>query len=87
VDNYTGLPVKPGDPAGLALAIAKLLSDRERALALGQAGQACARDRFTVAQMVRRAEEEYIRALTAKGLLAERDGWNLPETGGVQVKK
>ncbi|MCL6447510.1 MAG: glycosyltransferase family 4 protein [Armatimonadetes bacterium] len=87
VDNYTGLLVKPGDPAGLALAIAELLSDRERALALGRAGQACARDRFTVAQMVRRVEEEYIKALTAKGLFTERDGWNLPETGGVQVKK
>lgn len=88
VDNYTGLLVKPGDPVGLALAIAELLSDRERALALGQAGQAYARERFTVAQMVRRVEGEYLKALTAKGLLTERDGWFLPETGGgVRVKK
>ncbi len=64
-----------------------MLCDRERALALGQAGQTCARERFTVAQMVRRVEKEYIRALTAKGLCVERNGRNLPETGGVQVKK
>ncbi len=68
-DNLTGLLVEPGDPAALALAIARLLGDREKALSLGRLGQERIREKFTDRQMVQRVEEEYRRALIAKGLL------------------
>jgi len=88
VDNYTGLLVKPGDPAGLALAIAELLSDREKAVTLGRTGQARVKEKFTAAQMVRRLEEEYVRALAAKDLPGKLGGRQHPAAdSGVRIGK
>lgn len=68
-DNNTGLLVEPSDSTGLALAIATLLADRQKAVAMGQAGQARVNEKFTSTNMVFRVEEEYKKVLSAKGLL------------------
>ncbi|MEW6274267.1 MAG: glycosyltransferase family 4 protein [Bacillota bacterium] len=84
-DNHTGLLIKPGDPAELALAVAGLLTDRERTLSLARAGQLYVKEKFSAEQMVRRVEEEYLKILRAKGLLAAPHGSPLPETDEVRV--
>ncbi|MBI3568261.1 MAG: glycosyltransferase [Gemmatimonadetes bacterium] len=56
-DGVTGLLVPPGDVAALAAAIASLRDDRPRAAAIAERGAAWARERFTVAAMVRGIEE------------------------------
>lgn len=46
VDGVTGRLVEPDDPTALENALASLLADPERALAMGAAGQALARERY-----------------------------------------
>ncbi|MEJ2868892.1 glycosyltransferase family 4 protein [Actinomycetospora sp. OC33-EN08] len=58
MDHYvdhgrTGLLVPPGDPAAMAAAIAELLSDPERAAAMGAQGRKDVESRFTSAHMAR----------------------------------
>lgn len=86
-DNHTGLLVRPGEPAELALAIARLLRDRQEALAMGRAGQKYVCETFSAEKMAGRVAAEYRKALQAKGLLPEGDGWPLPGTGWIKVKK
>ncbi|OPL19968.1 MAG: hypothetical protein AVO35_00485 [Candidatus Aegiribacteria sp. MLS_C] len=51
-DGVSGLLVQPGDPAGLAEAMARLLSDRELASGLGEAGRRKVREDFSVSGYV-----------------------------------
>ena len=53
-DGETGVLVEPGDVDGLAAALEALLTDRERARALGDAGRRRAREEFSVARMAER---------------------------------
>jgi glycosyltransferase involved in cell wall biosynthesis len=68
-DKTTGLLVEPADPTGLALAVATLLTNRQKAMVMGQTGQIRVKEKFTAAGMVRKVEEEYKKVLLAKGLL------------------
>jgi glycosyltransferase involved in cell wall biosynthesis len=52
VHGETGLLVPPGDPDALALAVARLLDDPEKARSMGEAGRARVTDRFAVDRMV-----------------------------------
>ena len=52
VDGETGILVPPGDHRALATAIGTLLSDTERARAMGHAGQERVRVPFTVESMI-----------------------------------
>jgi glycosyltransferase involved in cell wall biosynthesis len=49
-EGETGLLVPPGDPAALAEALVALLTDPERARAMGEAGYAQAREKFDAAR-------------------------------------
>ena len=51
-DGATGIVVPPRDPPALAAAISALLSDRERAARLGEAGRARAEERFSLDRMI-----------------------------------
>ncbi len=63
VDGETGVLVEPDDPDALGTAILSLLGDRERAATMGAAGQARARDEFSVARMVEKTAAIYEVAL------------------------
>ncbi len=52
VHDETGLLIPPNDPEALALAVCALLSDQERAEALGAAGKKRVREEFSVHRMV-----------------------------------
>lgn len=58
-DGVNGLLVKPGDVAGLAAAIRKLVGDREMSGALGKEGRKRVLRDFTVGNMARRTESLY----------------------------
>jgi len=62
-DGETGVLVEAGDVDGLAAALQELLSDRERARALGEAGRRRAREEFSVARMAERTQAVYDDAL------------------------
>lgn len=68
-DNFNGLLVEPADPAGLAIAVASLLSDPKKAAAMGQAGKALVKEKFTAAVMARKVEEEYKNLLSNRGFI------------------
>ena len=63
VDGETGVLVEAGDVAARAAAVAALLSDPERAAALGAAGRRRAREEFSVARMAERTHEVYEQAV------------------------
>ena len=65
VDGVTGLLVPPHDPTALGAALAALLSDGDRARALGAAGRARV-DAFSVHRMVDDIEALYARLLAAR---------------------
>jgi glycosyltransferase involved in cell wall biosynthesis len=67
VDQVTGLLVPPADPAAMAAAIARLLSDPEFASALGRAARRVVEDRFSVGRMVEATEQLYMNLLAEKG--------------------
>jgi glycosyltransferase involved in cell wall biosynthesis len=60
-DGETGLLVAPEDPDELAGALLELLTDRERASALGRAGALRARERFTIDRQADAFEDLYRR--------------------------
>ena len=64
-DGRDGLLVEPGDVAGLAGAIAKLLDDPERARTMGERARARRREHFDLATTVRRLETLYEELLAA----------------------
>jgi glycosyltransferase involved in cell wall biosynthesis len=55
----TGLLVPPGDPVALAAAIRDLLTQPDRARALGACGRQRARERFSIESAVKRHEDLY----------------------------
>jgi rhamnosyl/mannosyltransferase len=57
----TGLVVAPSNPAALAEAVNKLLGDKELRESMGRRGRERARAEFSLAKMVDRLEEIYIR--------------------------
>jgi len=59
VDGETGLLVEAGDPAGLAAHLEALLTDRERATTLGEAGRQRALTDFSVGRMAERTMALY----------------------------
>jgi glycosyltransferase involved in cell wall biosynthesis len=59
VDGETGLLVEPGDHDRLAEHLTSLLTDRERATALGEAGRRRARTEFSVDRMAERTQAVY----------------------------
>jgi glycosyltransferase involved in cell wall biosynthesis len=63
-DGETGLLVPPGDAEALAMALSTILSDPDRAAAMGRAGQDAARS-FTVSAVVDRLERVYSRHVTS----------------------
>jgi len=65
-DGVNGLLVEPGNPAGLAKAIADLLSDRERASALGARARERRRLEFDLDVMVHNIEALYEELLAAR---------------------
>lgn len=62
-DGRTGLLVEPGDTDALADALVTVLTDRDRAEALGAAGRARAVERYAPAGVVARYEAIYRRAI------------------------
>jgi glycosyltransferase involved in cell wall biosynthesis len=58
-EGETGHLVEAGDWRGLAQALSGLLTDRDRARALGAAGRARARSEFSVARMAERTLAVY----------------------------
>jgi glycogen(starch) synthase len=64
-DDVTGLLVEPGDVAGIATGIEKLLADPERARRLGAAAAAAVRSRFDADGLAARMGRVYDHALAA----------------------
>lgn len=60
----TGLLVPPHDPAGLAMAIARVLGDRESSLAMARAGRARVEQGFDIRHNVTRLRELFEKAST-----------------------
>jgi glycosyltransferase involved in cell wall biosynthesis len=58
-DGITGLVVPPADVAALAGALERILTDRELAKRMGQAGQARVRRLFSMGKMVSSLETLY----------------------------
>ena len=68
VEGETGLLVPPGDVQGLASAVAVLLRNPTRRLAMGRAGQARAHDQFSLQEALAKLEALYLELLRAKGI-------------------
>lgn len=66
IDGETGRLVAPGDPAGLAAAIAEVLANREQGLRWGKAGAELVNSEYGVAKMIRSFEDIYRRVLTPR---------------------
>jgi glycosyltransferase involved in cell wall biosynthesis len=60
VDGLTGLLVQPGDPAGLAAALSRLVADGELRRAMGKAGIERASAEYNAAAVVSRLESMYV---------------------------
>lgn len=60
IDGETGLVVPPGDTAALAAALARILSDRQLAQRMGQAGRRRAVAEFSVDRFIDRFETIYL---------------------------
>jgi glycosyltransferase involved in cell wall biosynthesis len=64
-DGSTGVLVEPGDAAGAAAAVSRLIAEPAAARALGEAGRTRARAQFSVARMTERTIAVYDRAVAA----------------------
>jgi glycosyltransferase involved in cell wall biosynthesis len=64
-DGRTGWLVPPADPQALAKRLRELLRDREQRRTLGAAGQARARQNFSVERMVSSIERTYVELLSS----------------------
>jgi glycosyltransferase involved in cell wall biosynthesis len=60
-DGKTGYLVRPGDPAGLAAAVGRILDSPDRGAALAAAANARVREEFSVEHMLHRYREIYLR--------------------------
>lgn len=56
-DGESGIVVQPGDPDALAAGVGELLADPDRARAIGGAGRAAIRERFTTIRQAERMAE------------------------------
>jgi glycosyltransferase involved in cell wall biosynthesis len=65
VDQRTGLHVPPKDPAAIAAALTALLSDPDLRRALGRAGEARARSRYSWPRVAAETERAYLQTLAA----------------------
>lgn len=65
VDQRTGLHVPPKDPAAIAAALTALLSDPDLRRALGRAGEARAKSRYSWARVAAETERAYLQTLAA----------------------
>jgi glycosyltransferase involved in cell wall biosynthesis len=63
-DGFTGFLVPPDDPAALAAAISRLLSDQSQAKAMGAAGRATVVENFTTEVMMTRIASAYEKLLS-----------------------
>jgi glycosyltransferase involved in cell wall biosynthesis len=70
--DETGLLVPPGDPQGLATAIAQVIADAQLAARLGAAGRRAVLERFSMERMVHATEQLYLNLLVQK---AAAPGW------------
>ncbi len=66
IDGVSGFLVPPEDPAALAAAITRVLSDPSRAKAMGLAGRALAAERFTTEAMMSRITNAYGELISRK---------------------
>ncbi len=64
----TGLVLEAGDVEGIAQAFDELLSDRDRARTLGEAGRRRAREHFSTARMADETIAVYAQALSVRRL-------------------
>ena len=71
-EGLTGSLVPPDDPAALAAAIARLLTDPSQAKAMGEAGRHLASENFTAEAMMRRITATYQSLLSSKQALPHR---------------
>jgi glycosyltransferase involved in cell wall biosynthesis len=77
-DGRTGLLVAPEDPAALADALRRVLTDSQLARQLGASGQASVRERFDD----RILSEAVVHALAQAGLIpTHQSGWSLLDAG------
>lgn len=70
-DGETGFVVPPGDDASMAARITELLTDRERARAMGERGLKRVTDKFSCEAQLARVEELYARLLGRRGAAPE----------------
>ena len=63
-DGFTGFLIPPDDPAALAAAISRLLSDQSQAKAMGAAGKAIVAENFTTEVMMTRIARAYEKLLS-----------------------
>jgi glycosyltransferase involved in cell wall biosynthesis len=63
-DGFSGFLVPPDDPAALAAAISRLLSDPSQAKAIGEAGKAFVAENFTTEAMMTRIASAYQKLLS-----------------------
>lgn len=68
VEGKTGLVVAPRDPEALAVAIAGMLSEREKLIRMGNNGQKHVVEKFTIRHMVDRTMDLYTQLLNKKKL-------------------
>ena len=73
-DGETGLQANPSDPPDLARCIIEMLSDRERARALGRAGRRLMLERFTLSRTADDLHDLYLRLRHGR----RRRFYNLP---------
>ena len=68
--NRNGVLVPLGDVQALAEAILELLTDREKALKMGEEGRKIAEERFDERHVFEKVKSEYARLMREKGLKA-----------------
>jgi glycosyltransferase involved in cell wall biosynthesis len=71
--GQTGLLVAPRDPEGLAAAVDELLSQPERALAMGRLGRRVVEEGFSARSMVRQMEQVYLDLAANENVAATRE--------------
>lgn len=72
-DKRNGILVPPGDPGAMADAIASLLSEPERAKAMGARGQASVRETYDIRETAARVEDLYLDVLGSHRSLPPRE--------------
>jgi glycosyltransferase involved in cell wall biosynthesis len=78
LDGKTGLTVPPGDPAGLAAAVCRLLRDRGLRQELARAGRSWVLERFSQERQVRETQDFYLAALARRRRWARRGAGAIP---------